>query len=80
MYFSFRGINHHEKLTLYYRNEFVHIGQRNCENRLALMYFDSHIQKKEVEVDGCHPFSGILSSVSFEQDFVEAFRPIVYFS
>ena len=59
MYFSFQGINHHEKLILYYRNEFVHIGQRSCENRLVLIYSDSHIQKKEVEVDGCHPFSGI---------------------
>ena len=59
MYFSFQGINHHKKLTLYYMNEFVHIGLRNCENRLVLIYFNSHIQKKEVEVDGCHPFSGI---------------------
>ena len=57
MYFSLQGINHHEKLALYYRNESVHIGQRNCENRLVLIYFDSHIQKKELEVDRCHPFS-----------------------
>ena len=50
MYFSFQGINHHEKLILYYRNEFVHIGQRRCENRLVLIYSDSHIQKKELEL------------------------------
>ena len=40
-------------------NEFVHIGQRSCENRLVLIHSDSHIQKREVEIDGCHQFSGI---------------------
>ena len=37
----------------------MHIGQRICENRLVLIYSDSHIQKREVEICGCHPFSGI---------------------
>ena len=59
MYFSFQGINHHEKLILNYSNEFVHIGQRSCENRLLLIYSDSHIQKGEIEIDECHQFSGI---------------------
>ena len=45
MYFSFK-----EKLILYYRNEFVHIGQRICENRMVLIYSDSHIQKREVKL------------------------------
>ena len=57
MYFSFQGINDHQKLILHYINEFVHIGQRSCENRLVLIYSDN--QKNEVEVHGCHPFSGI---------------------
>ena len=46
MYFSFQGINHHEKLILYYGNEFVHIEQRICENRLVLIYSDSHTKEK----------------------------------
>ena len=37
----------------------MHIGQRIYENRLVLIYSDSHIQKREVEIDGCHLFSGI---------------------
>ena len=59
MYFSFQGINDHQKLILHYRNEFVHIGQSSCENRLVLIYSDN--QKNEVEVE-CHPFSGIQDS------------------
>ena len=60
MYFSFQGINHHEKLILYCMNEFVHIGQRICENSLVLIYSDSYIQKREVKIDRCHPLnSGI---------------------
>ena len=40
-------------------NEFVHIGQRICENRLVLIYSDIHIQKRKFEIDKCHPFSEI---------------------
>ena len=29
------------------------------QNRLVLIYSDSHIQKREVETDGCHQFLGI---------------------
>ena len=58
MCFSFQGINHPEKLILYYRNTFVHIGQTICESRLEVIYSDSHIQKRKVEIDGCHQFTG----------------------
>ena len=37
----------------------MHIGQRTCENRLVLFFSESHIQKREVEIDRCHQFSGI---------------------
>ena len=37
----------------------MHIGQISFENRLMLICYDSHIQKREVEFDGCHEFSGI---------------------
>ena len=50
MYFSFQGINHDEKLIMYYRNEFVHIGQGSCENRLVLVYSDSHYKREKLKL------------------------------